>query len=71
MKYGIDLRPIFYPLSSMPTFKNYVDKKKIRETNYNSYELSKKGVCLPSGNDLNYKDQAYVIKIIKKVISNL
>mgnify|MGYP001184499409 CR=1 FL=1 len=70
-KYGIDLRPIFYPLSSMPTFKKLVDKKKIKKTNYYSYEISKKGVCLPSGNDLNYKDQAYVIKIIKKVISTL
>lgn len=70
-KYKIDLRPIFYPLSSMPTFKKFVNKKKIKRINYHSYELSKKGVCLPSGNDLSYKDQVYVIKIIKKIISNL
>lgn len=70
-KYKIDLRPIFYPLSSMPTFKNFVDKKKIKEKNNNSYELSKKGVCLPSGNNLNYKQQEFVIKTIKKVILHL
>ena len=70
-KYKIDLRPIFYPLSAMPTFKNYVNKIKIQKMNYNSYDISKKGVCLPSGNDLIYKDQKYVIKILKKVISSL
>ena len=70
-KYRIDLRPIFYPLSSMPTFKQFVNQKKIKEKNYHSYELSKKGVCLPSGNDLSYKDQVYIVKIIKKIISNL
>lgn len=70
-KYRIDLRPIFYPLSSMPTFKKFVNQKKIKKKNYHSYELSKKGVCLPSGNDLRYKDQVYVVKIIKKIISNL
>ena len=36
-----------------------------------SDQISKKGVCLPSGNDLSYKDQVYVIKIIKKIISKL
>ena len=70
-KYRIDLRPIFYPLSSMPTFKKFVNKNKIKKMNSNSYEISKKGVCLPSGNDLSYKDQVYVIKIIKKIISKL
>ena len=70
-KYKIDLRPIFYPLSSMPTFQKYVNKKKIEKENYYSYKLSKMGVCLPSGNDLTYQDQAYVIKVLKKVISNL
>lgn len=70
-KYRIDLRPIFYPLSSMPTFKKFVNQKKIKEKNYHSYEISKKGVCLPSGNDLSYKDQVYIVKIIKKTISNL
>ncbi len=70
-KYRIDLRPIFYPLSSMPTFKKFVNKNKIKKINSNSYEISKKGVCLPSGNDLSYKDQVYVIKIIKKIISKL
>ena len=70
-KYRIDLRPIFYPLSSMPTFKKFVNQKKIKKNNYNSYELSKKGVCLPSGNDLTYKDQIYIVKIIKKIILNM
>ena len=54
----------------MPTFKNYVNKIKIQKMNYNSYDISKKGVCLPSGNDLIYKDQKYVIKILKKIISS-
>ncbi len=70
-KYKIDLRPIFYPLSSMPTFRKYVDKKKIKKNNFHSYELSKRGICLPSGNNISLKDQTYVIKVINKVISKL
>ena len=31
LEYKIDLRPIFYPLSSMPTFQKYVNKKKIEK----------------------------------------
>ena len=34
----------------MPTFKNV--NKINSKMNYNSYDISKKGVCLPSGNDL-------------------
>lgn len=67
-KFKIDLRPIFYPLSSMPTFKKFVDRRKIKKINKVSYKLSKKGVCLPSGNDLSYEDQKHVVKIIKKFL---
>ena len=55
----------------MPTFQKYVNKKKIKKENFNSFELSKKGVCLPSGNDLNYNDQKYVVKVLKKVLASL
>ena len=55
-KYNIDIRPMFYPLSSMPTFKKYVKTKNISKQNPNSYYLSKYGVCLPNGYNLDISD---------------
>lgn len=66
-KYQIDLRPIFYPLSSMPTF--YTRKAKYKKINKNSYELSKYGVCLPSGNNLNENNIKYICEKIHIVIT--
>ncbi len=66
-KYKIDLRPIFYPLSSMPTF--YTKKAKYKKINKNSYELSKYGVCLPSGNNLNANSIKYICDKIHIVIT--
>ena len=65
-KYNIDIRPIFYPLSSMPTFSEKgVNYRKIHRV---SYELSNYGICLPSGNNLTNKDISYICDSIHKVI---
>lgn len=54
---GIDFRPMFYPLSSMPTFakslSTHVDPEVLSPV---SYKLSRQGVSLPSGNSLTEKD---------------
>ncbi len=65
-KYKIELRPMFYPVSSMPAFKKYVNKK-IRIENKNSYEISKNSFCLPSGNNIKYTDQVKIVKILNKI----
>ena len=63
-KDNVEFRPVFYPLSSMPAYKKY--KKKI---NKNSEDLSKYGICLPSGNDMTLKKIKIIFKIVKKILS--
>lgn len=40
---GVETRPVFYPLDSMPAFERYR-----RTSNPNSYELASKGMSLPT-----------------------
>jgi perosamine synthetase len=55
-KMGIDLRPMFYPLSSMPAFSKYINNQDYLKKNPVTYEISKFGVCLPNGNNLSESD---------------
>ena len=59
IKKGIETRPGFYPLSSMPPYKKYSKKK-----NENSFILGHDSITLPFYNDLKRKEQ-------KKIVSNL
>ena len=54
--HNIDMRPMFYPLSSMPPFKKYSNGEDMAIKNPNSYYLSKHGICLPNGNNLSEED---------------
>lgn len=67
-RYKIDVRPMFYPLSSMPTFKKYVNPKNISKKNPNTYYLSKYGICLPNGYNLDISDIKKVTSVYKKII---
>lgn len=53
---GIDTRPFFYPLSSMPAFSHYMEAAIAREQNVVSYRLSPQGVNLPSALNLTEAD---------------
>ena len=64
-KFNIDIRPMFYPLSSMPPFKS---KKNLKNINPNSYEISKYGVCLPNGYDLTEKKIKFICNKLLKFI---
>ena len=66
-EYTIDMRPLFYPLSAMPPFKNYVNKN-MRDQNPITYELSDYGICLPNGNNLNEDDIDYICQHFKKAL---
>ena len=57
-KHQIDLRPMLYPLSSMPPFKKYLSKN-IKKQNQSSYFISRSSVCLPNGYDLNEKNKIF------------
>ena len=64
-KIGIPSRPFFYPLSSIPAFKEF---KKV--DNPNSYDISNRGVNLPGAANLT-DDQLFLIcNSIKKVLND-
>jgi perosamine synthetase len=45
---GVDTRPFFHPLSSLPAFANSAQAATARARNLNAYRLSPKGINLPS-----------------------
>jgi perosamine synthetase len=53
---GIDSRPVFSPLSSLPAYKGTPQAKKAAETNVISYRLGPNGVNLPSALRLTEAD---------------
>ena len=68
IKYNIDIRPLFYPISSMPPFEKYLDGINIKYKNLESYSLSNYGVCLPNGNNLSASDVKYICDAFKEIL---
>ena len=58
---------MFYPLSSMPTFKKNI-RKKYSLSNNHAYDISKRTICLPNGNNLDEKDVNRIVNSFKKII---
>lgn len=56
---GIDTREFFYPLSQMDIYKKYVFSSK------NSIEISRKGISLPTYNEL--KKANHILKVLNEV----
>lgn len=46
---GIDTRPFFWPLSSLPAYSETAEGKRANKRNTTSYELTKSALNLPSG----------------------
>ena len=65
-KKNIDSRPFFYPVSSMPTFEKFVNKKTIKKKNPISYDISPYGISFPSAANLNEDQVNYVCDIFIK-----
>ena len=68
-EYQIDMRPLFYPISSMPPFQPYVTGENMSEVTPITYQLSEYGVCFPNGNNLNEDDVAYVCDVFKGILN--
>ncbi|MDP8210688.1 MAG: DegT/DnrJ/EryC1/StrS family aminotransferase [Candidatus Stygibacter australis] len=60
---GIESRRLFYPLYQMPPYKEF-------NVNYlkNTEEISKKGISLPTFNDLKYEEIDYIVKSFTQII---
>lgn len=50
---GVDVRPFFHPLSSLPAFAKMPSIQKARERNVVSYDISHRAINLPSGFNLS------------------
>ena len=59
---GIQTRPIFYPLSSMPAFESWVDKT--RDKFYNAELISNQGMSLPTFPSLKTKHIREICKVL-------
>jgi perosamine synthetase len=46
---GVDVRPFFYPLSALPAYRDHSSADGARQRNPNAYDISPRGVNLPSG----------------------
>jgi perosamine synthetase len=66
--YGIDSRPFFYPISSMPAYAQYCRGKNMKNINPVSYEISPYGICLPSAANITESDVDYVCDCLKKIL---
>ncbi len=71
IKYNIDARPFFYPISSMPPYKKYCKNKNIIKLNPNSYNISPYGISLPSGINLTETDVKYVCDCFIEILYGL
>lgn len=61
---GVDSRPFFYPISQMPMYNNGI-------INSVAYEISKKGVNLPSGVNLSKEDVEWMSQEIWTFSKNI
>ncbi len=61
-KNGIDSRPFFFPLSSLPMFE-------IRKQNIVSYDIFERGINLPSHHDLEKSDARKIVNLLIEYIN--
>jgi perosamine synthetase len=66
---GIELRPIFYPLHSMPPFRDF--KLHISGSVPVSMQMYERAVCLPSSTTLTDTDLARVTSSVKNLLRQL
>ena len=65
---GIDCRPFFYPLSSIPAYQDLEQAKQARQRNRNAYTISPYGINLPCGMNMTKEKVGYVCAILKSVL---
>jgi perosamine synthetase len=65
---NIDCRPFFYPLSSIPAYRDSERAREARERNRISYQISPYGINLPSGLQLSRDKVTYVCDTLREVL---
>lgn len=65
---GIDSRPFFHPLSSLPAYREIVSAARARQQNVISYSVSPRGINLPSALSLTEDDVDRVASVLLKML---
>ena len=65
---GIDCRPFFHPLSSIPAFRDTPQAQQAKARNRVSYRVSPHGINLPSGLNLAREDVLYVAETLRHAL---
>lgn len=65
---GIDCRPVFYPLSSLPAYQNLEQAKLAQRRNKNAYKISPYGFNLPCGLNMTEEKVDYVCNVLKSIL---
>jgi perosamine synthetase len=68
-KQGIDSRPFFYPLSSLEAYAGSAEAERARLRNRVSYDVSPRGINLPSGLALTQSEVERVCEALQKVLN--
>lgn len=69
-EHGIDTRPFFYPVSSMPPYKKFIKDKNMISENPISYNLSPYGISLPSAAIIMEKEVEKVCSIFRRILED-
>jgi perosamine synthetase len=67
-KEGIDTRPFFYPLSSLPAFSDQTAGRRYADENPVSYDISPRAINLPSALCLTEEDVAFTAAVVRRVL---
>lgn len=67
LKEGIDTRPVFYPLHSMPPYQKFIKSQIF----LNSKKISYSGISLPTSITMTEEQQMYVIEKFKYVLNKV
>jgi perosamine synthetase len=69
-EHGIDCRPLFYPLSSLPAYEDAPQAREARLQNRIAYQLTPYGINLPSALNLSRRDVGFVSGVLKEIIGS-
>jgi perosamine synthetase len=69
-QYGIDTRPFFHPLSSIPAYEDSEQAYLARQRNQVVYDISPYAINLPSALNLTREDIKHVCDCLKDILSN-
>jgi perosamine synthetase len=65
---GIDSRPFFYPLSSLPVYEHLEQAQQARQRNRGSYQISPYGINLPCALNMTPEKIKYVCDALKRIL---